>query len=163
MTARVAPDLPRDVPARRTLSGAHTAVARQLANAGVPNAAVDARWLIAHVCGTDPHRRPVDVVDPSVEEALSQAVARRMAREPLQLIVGSAPFLTLDIVCEPGVFIPRPETEVLAREAIRRACWFPAPVRIVEPCTGTGAIAGALLASVPSAQIVASDIDERAV
>ncbi len=138
-------------------------IARQLANSGVPTPEADARWLIEGIIGVDPHRVPTASIRPGERDAVQAAVERRARREPLQLIVGSAPFLDLELTCEPGVFIPRPETEILAREAQRLAGTRGAGVRVVEPCTGTGAVTCALVAHVPGIAIIAVDDDPRAV
>lgn len=132
-------------------------MARRLAAAGISSAGADARWLVDHV---------VEVAgDPQGAGAatLEALVARREAREPLQLVLGSWSFRTVELAMRPGVFIPRPETEVVAGLAIDAArAAGPSPL-IVEPCTGTGAISCALLAEVPGARIVATDISPEAV
>ncbi|MEX0869211.1 MAG: hypothetical protein WD011_06020, partial [Nitriliruptoraceae bacterium] len=71
---------------------------------------------------------------------LDGLVARRAAREPLQLVLGRTWFRELELHCAPGVFIPRPETEIVAGLAIDEARRHGAPI-VAEPCTGTGAIA----------------------
>ncbi len=72
---------------------------------------------------------------PAAGATLAATGRRRAAREPLQLIVGSVGFRFIDIEVRPGVFVPRPETEVLAGEAVART---PAGGVVLEPCTGTG-------------------------
>lgn len=132
------------------------AVTRRLEAAGVPSAAVDARWLVDHV---------IEVAgEPTGCGAalLDGLVARRLAREPLQLIIGSWPFRTVELQLRAGVFIPRPETEVVAGLAIDAVRGFETPT-IVEPCTGTGAIAASIYAEVAGATIIATDRDPAAV
>ncbi|MBW3603173.1 MAG: peptide chain release factor N(5)-glutamine methyltransferase, partial [Actinobacteria bacterium] len=85
---------------------------------------------------------------------------RRAAREPLQLIVGTVGFRRLDLRVRPGVFVPRPETEVLAGEAIART---PAGGVVVEPCTGSGAVACAVAQEAGPARVVAIDSSPAAV
>jgi release factor glutamine methyltransferase len=133
------------------------AAARRLEAAGVPSPEVDARWLVAHV---------VEVAGAPTgcgAALLDGLVARRCAREPLQLVLGSTAFRTLELACEPGVFVPRPETEVVAGEAIAaaRAVTGRRP-RVVDVGTGTGAIALAVAAEVVGAEVVAVDVDEGA-
>lgn len=133
-------------------------VRRRLRAAGVPSPDADARWLVDHV---------VEEVagDPAGPGAnlLEELVARRVGREPLQLVLGRWAFRTVELVCRAGVFVPRPETEVVAGVAIDAARRSgPAPL-VVEPCTGTGAIACSLLAEVPGVQLVAADRDPDAV
>jgi release factor glutamine methyltransferase len=134
-----------------------TAVAARLEAAGVHSPRADARWLVTHVVGVagDPAGGPGAAL-------LVELVGRRAAREPLQLVVGTTAFRTVELVCRPGVFIPRPETEVVAGVAIEAArAAGPAPV-VVEPCTGTGAIACSLVAEVPGVRVVATDRDPAA-
>ncbi|MCC5946822.1 MAG: peptide chain release factor N(5)-glutamine methyltransferase [Nitriliruptoraceae bacterium] len=132
------------------------AVAERLRTAGLPSPDADARWLVEHVDGV--------VGDPVGCGAalLDGLVARRLAREPLQLILGKAAFRTVEVAVAPGVFIPRPETEVVAGIAIDAARAAGGRPRVVEPCTGTGAIACSLLAEVPGVEVLATDVDPAA-
>jgi release factor glutamine methyltransferase len=86
--------------------------------------------------------------------------ARRAPREPLQHLVGIVGFRHLDILVRPGVFIPRPETETLAGLAVDLT---PAGGVVVEPCTGTGAIACAVATEARPAQVIATDLSPDAV
>jgi release factor glutamine methyltransferase len=133
-------------------------VAERLAAAGVPSPQADARWLVAHAVETFG-----EVDDRARVARLAELVARREQREPLQLILGTTAFRTVELACRPGVFVPRPETEVVAGEAIAAArAAGPAPV-VAEPCTGTGAIACSLVAEVPGVRVVATDLSALAV
>jgi len=131
-------------------------VAARLATAGVPSPAVDARWLVEHV---------VEVaggVEGCGAALLDGLVSRRAAREPLQLVIGRTWFRALELRCAPGVFIPRPETEIVAGVAIDEARGLDAPI-VAEPCTGTGAIALSVGVEVAGARVVATDLDAAAV
>lgn len=102
---------------------------------------------------------------PAAEERkrLADLVHRRADREPLQHLVGATWFRFLRLACRPGVFVPRPETEIvagLAIDAARRAGDRPL---VVEPCTGTGAIALSIAVEVPGADVVATELDAAAV
>lgn len=139
-------------------------VARRLAAAGVPSPEVDARLLVEHVatCTGRDGDAVTDIATGCGGALLDGLVARRAAREPLQVILGRTWFRTLELSVVAGVFVPRPETEVVAGIAIdaaRRA--GPAP-RVVEPCTGTGAIACALVAEVAGAEVLATELDPTA-
>ena len=134
-------------------------VAAALAAAGVPSPDADARWLCEHV--RDHLGDPAS--DPAAADALAALVARRAAREPLQLVLGTWAFRTVELVCRPGVFVPRPETEAVAGAAIDAARAAGPGARVAEPCTGSGAIACALLAEVAGVEVVATDHDPRAV
>ena len=87
-------------------------------------------------------------------------VARRVAGEPLEWILGWTDFADLVITVRPGVFVPRRRTELLAAEAIARL--RPASVA-VDLCCGAGAVAAAILQEVPFVEVHASDIDPVAV
>ncbi|MEX2328608.1 MAG: HemK/PrmC family methyltransferase [Nitriliruptoraceae bacterium] len=148
---------------RTTARELQRAVARLLAEADVAAPEADARWLLEAALGADPHHQPGRLVEAAERIVLDAMVERRRAREPLQFIVGGTAFLDLWIECRAGVFIPRPETEVVARLAIEVARRAPAAPIVVEPCTGTGAIACALVAHVDGVQVIATDISVEAV
>lgn len=149
-----------------TLGDAVVATARTLRDAGVASPEVDARWLVEAASGIDPRRAPDAALTPAAADALAPLVVRRSAREPLQLVVGTAAFRTIELRCRPGVFVPRPETEVLAGLAIDlvRAA-RPAGERVVvhEPCCGTGAVGLAVASEVDGAVVLLGDRSERAV
>jgi release factor glutamine methyltransferase len=86
---------------------------------------------------------------------------RRLRGEPIQYIVGETEFFGLPFKVTPDVLIPRPETEHLVEKAIELARLRAAP-RIVDVCTGSGAIAVALAHAVPTADITATDLSDAA-
>ncbi|MFL6298721.1 MAG: peptide chain release factor N(5)-glutamine methyltransferase [Actinomycetes bacterium] len=147
-----------DVGRRRELRDWAT---RELAAAGCVSARAEADWLLE------------EAVD---EESLRAMVARRVAGEPLQYVIGWAPFGPLRLVVGPGVFVPRPETEGLADRAAPRLRSRPEPpggsgeprggARVrpiaVDVCTGSGAIACFLAAEVPGARVLATELDPGA-
>lgn len=96
----------------------------------------------------------------SSAEALEALVAQRVAGLPLEQVVGWAEFFGLRIAVDPGVFVPRRRTEVLARESALLA--RPGAV-VVDLCCGSGAVATALAASVPGLEVHAADLDPAAV
>lgn len=133
-----------------------------LREAGVPSPEHDAAELLAHALGTD--RSQLPLVDQVPAAALGQyavLVTRRAAREPLQHLTGRAWFRHVELAVGPGVFVPRPETELLAGWAVEAATPLEAPV-VVDLCTGSGAIAKALADEVPDASIHAVELDEAA-
>jgi len=79
----------------------------------------------------------------------------------LQHLTGTAAFRYIELAVGPGVFVPRPETELLAGWAIEAAQALDQPV-VVDLCTGSGAIALAVATEVPKARVHAVEIDERA-
>lgn len=88
-------------------------------------------------------------------------VARRAAREPLQHLTGVAGFRYVELQVGPGVFVPRPETELLAGWAVEQCQALEAPI-VVDLCTGSGAIAKAIALEVPHATVYAVELSEAA-
>jgi release factor glutamine methyltransferase len=149
-----------------TLAEAAAQAAARLVEAQVASPTVDARWLVEAASGHDPRASPAEELTPLAASRLMELLGRRVAREPLQLIVGSTAFRTLDIACAPGVFVPRPETEILAGFAIdaaRAAVAARGHAHVLEPCCGTGAVALSVAAEVEHASVHAADISEAAV
>ena len=89
------------------------------------------------------------------------SIARRAAREPLQHLTGTAYFRHVSLAVGPGVFVPRPETELLAGWAIEATLGLEAPV-VVDLCTGSGAIARAVADEAPHATVHAIELDPAA-
>jgi release factor glutamine methyltransferase len=143
-----------------------TAVER-LRGAGVASPEHDAAELLAHVLGTTRSRLPlVDDVPDGALAAYDVLVARRAAREPLQHLTGTAYFRHVELAVGPGVFVPRPETELLAGWAIEQALSTASATGrsplVVDLCTGSGAIAKAIADEVPDATVHAVELDEPA-
>lgn len=133
-----------------------------LREAGVSSPDVDARLLAAHLLGL----RPVELMfaEPPAgfECDYAQLVARRAAREPLQHITGSAPFYGVELAVGPGVFIPRPETEVLAQWAVQMLDDAPSAPTVVDLGSGSGALAIAVARAVPAATVYAVERSHEA-
>ena len=143
-----------------TPRGVLAAAADRLREAGVASPEHDAAELLAHVLGTTRSRLVlVDDVAPAAVEQYDGLLARRAAREPLQHLTGTAYFRHVELAVGPGVFVPRPETELLAGWAIERAS---AGCVVVDLCTGSGALAKALADEVPGAVVHAVELDEGA-
>jgi len=139
-----------------------TEAAERLREAGVASPEHDAAELLAHVLGTDRSRLPlVDEVPADAVERYDALVARRAAREPLQHLTGEAWFRHVRLEVGPGVFTPRPETELLTGWAVAAATPLAHPV-VVDLCTGSGAIAKSLAHEVPHARVHAVELDEPA-
>lgn len=135
----------------------------RLTEAGVASPEYDAAELLAHVLGTTRSRLAlVDSVDPSQVDAFDTLVARRAAREPLQHLTGSAAFRHVELRVGPGVFVPRPETELLAGWAIERAGEAGLGPVVVDLCCGSGAIALSVADELPGAQVHAVELDPGA-
>jgi release factor glutamine methyltransferase len=130
---------------------------RVLAAAGVASARADAETLLAHELGVSRGRLQAlavagGTVDPAVLGRFARLVERRAEREPLQHLTGRAGFRTIELAVGPGVFVPRPETEVVAQLAIDAARGMDHPL-VVDLATGSGAIALAVAAEVPAAVV----------
>jgi release factor glutamine methyltransferase len=135
---------------------------RRLADAGVASPEADAEILLAHVLEIDRSRLVlVDEVADGDRATYDALVGRRAAREPLQHLTGRAYFRHVELAVGPGVFVPRPETELLAGWAVERAGDLDAPV-VVDLGTGSGAIAKAVADEVPHARVHAVEVDEAA-
>ncbi|MDQ1294139.1 MAG: release factor glutamine methyltransferase [Actinomycetota bacterium] len=143
----------------------------RLAEAGVPSPAADAELLAAHVLGVTRGQLCTlslrgDLLDEKSSLALDDLVEQRALRIPLQHLTGLAAFRGLQLRVGPGVFVPRPETEVTAGLAIEEARRPADPgadrALVVDLCTGSGAIALAVAAEVPRADVVALELDEQA-
>jgi release factor glutamine methyltransferase len=144
--------------ARRLVAEAATA----LADAGVASPEYDAATLLAHVLGTS---RATVLSTPDVPAdrvaSFRDLVRRRVGREPLQHLTGTTGFRQVDLAVGPGVFVPRPETELLAGWAVEQASGLEAPV-VVDLCTGSGAIALSVAHEVPAATVHAVEVDPNA-
>ena len=140
--------------------------AARLAAGGVASPDHDAAELLAHVLGTTRGRLPlVEEVAAAHVAAYDVLVGRRAAREPLQHLTGTAAFRHVELAVGPGVFVPRPETELLAGWAVDRAGEVLAEGRspvLVDLCTGSGAVAASLADEVAAAEVHAVELDPDA-
>ena len=147
-------------------SVALAAATDRLRSAGVASPEHDAAELLAHVHGLERKTLfKVDTVDGELAERFDALIERRAAREPLQHLTGAAFFRHVELAVGPGVFVPRPETELLAGWAIEHASAVLAGGRtpvVVDLCTGSGAIAKAVADEVPHADVHAVELDESA-
>ncbi len=152
---------------RADLRAALREAVRLLAAAGVPSPEHDARALAAYALGVERLEPALVPVPPmAFFPSFAELVERRCEREPLQHIVGSAPFRYLTLAARPGVFVPRPETELVAQQAVdeaRRVVAAGATPVVVDLCCGTGAIALAVATEVPGSDVTAVDVAEAAV
>ncbi|MCC6190721.1 MAG: peptide chain release factor N(5)-glutamine methyltransferase [Anaerolineales bacterium] len=140
--------------ARAALSAALAALA------GAESPTLTAQALLAHVLGITRSRllaHPELPVAPDQRAAYEQLVARAALGEPLAYLTGQREFHGLDFLVEPGVLVPRPETELLVDLALARR-----PGRILDVGTGSGCIAVALAANLPQAVITAVDLSPAA-
>jgi release factor glutamine methyltransferase len=138
--------------AARALLAAATA---QLAAAGVAAPRADAEQLLAY-CLRVPRTRLAGAgrVERPTADCFAALVARRAAREPLQHLTGSVGFRYIDVAVGPGVFVPRPESELLVDAILPVLSEADAPV-VVDLCSGSGALALAVALEVPAASVYA--------
>jgi release factor glutamine methyltransferase len=130
-------------------------VARRLMRAGVIPAERESAWLIEAAAG----RRWQDIlvegeVGPEAERRSLSLARRRAAGEPLQYVTGVAGFRNLELTVGPGVFIPRPETELVVDRALGH---LPEAGVAVDVGTGSGAIALAIADERPDARVLATE------
>jgi release factor glutamine methyltransferase len=126
-----------------------------LSAAGVDSARVDAELLAAFVLNVPRGRLAVvDGFTPAQRDRFDQLIFARARRVPLQHLTGTAAFRHLDLAVGPGVFVPRPETEVLAGWGVEIAKNDKARI-IVDLCSGSGAIALAVAHEVSQARVYA--------
>ena len=116
-----------------------------LMEAGIEEAALDARLLLEHVCGTDRNYLLVhgdNEVSTEQENIFFACIIKRAKRVPLQHIIGSQNFMGLDFQVNEHVLIPRQDTEILVEEVLRQ---MTDGLRILDMCTGSGCILISLL------------------
>ncbi len=139
------------------------ALGRQ-ALAAVPDPEVDALALLGEAMGEPPlnlRLRAMDSLTPEQEERYRSLLLLRAQRQPLQYMLGTQCFFGLDFAVDARVLIPRQETETLCELALAAMRAHPAP-RVLDLCTGSGAIAVTLKRLCPHAAVVAADISEDA-
>ncbi|MDC4232849.1 peptide chain release factor N(5)-glutamine methyltransferase [Actinomyces sp. B33] len=133
----------------------------RLAGIEASNPAQESVELLEWAAGASRWTMPDPVGDEARKRFLS-GVQRRAAREPVQHITARMHFRGLVLAARPGVFICRPETEVVAGLAVDAARAMGPRPRVVDLCTGSGAIALAVATEAPSCEVVAVEIDEAA-
>lgn len=135
---------------------------RTLTAAGVASPRTDAELLAAHLLGVERTKlMMVPLVDPPVIEAFQDLVRQRAARVPLQHLTGTAVMGNVTVGVGPGVFVPRPETELLLAWGLASLESVDAPV-VVDLCSGSGALALAVANARPDATVHAVEKDAGA-
>ncbi|TCN55671.1 release factor glutamine methyltransferase [Rhodococcus sp. SMB37] len=135
-----------------------------LEEAGVPSPRVDAELLAAHLLGIERTRLGlVPLVDPAMVDAYRAMIAQRAKRIPLQYITGTSPMGAIDLAVGPGVFVPRPETELLLGWALAFLEQYDRrnPV-VLDLCTGSGALALAIANARPDAVVHSVELEPKA-
>lgn len=141
---------------------------RILEQAGLPDAALDARFLLEEVCGTNLQTLLVFPEKKMTEEEVNQYrafIQRRKDREPTAMILGEWDFMGLTFRLNKSTLIPEQDTEVLvetALEELKRRGFGEAPLRILDLCTGSGCILLSLLHELRNAGGLGTDLSEEA-
>jgi release factor glutamine methyltransferase len=149
------------VEVRGRLREALSRTTARLGAAGIESSSAESRALIEAAARADGPLVLLDDLPEDFDARLEELVGRRELREPLQLILGRAPFRRLLLDTAPGVFIPRPETELAVDLLLDHA--RTRDVRtVVDLCTGSGALAAAVLDEMPAARVLALEIDPAA-
>ena len=138
----------------------------KLKEAGVASAIVDAELLACYCLGISRSELSLmaatnQVFPTESLERFESALARRIERQPLQHITGTAPFRHLELKVGPGVFTPRPETEQVVGFALEKISNWPCPL-IVDLCAGSGAIAISLATEISSSTVFAVEKSKEA-
>ena len=131
-----------------------------LTAAGVESPRLDAELMLAEATGTDRARliaEPGAALEPPASRAFGAMVRRRLRREPVAYILGRRWFRDIELRVDHRVLIPRPETELLVEVALELE-----PRRALDVGTGSGAVALALAAELPAAEVVATDSSPEA-
>jgi release factor glutamine methyltransferase len=148
-----------------TVASARTWVIQELKGAGEQSPTLSADLLIATILGWDRVRvlsHTEELISVGSWNRLQELVLRRVKGEPLQYLTGVQEFYGLAFHVEPGVLIPRPETEILVEKAIQLMGHRPAGARFADIGTGSGCIAVSAAHEVPSATGWAVDISTAA-
>lgn len=145
-----------------TILEALKSAASELEAAGVLDSRLDAEYLLAHILGITRMQLllgSAKALSPSALAAFDALLKRRGQREPLQYILGVQPFMGFDFFVNESVLIPRPETELLCEHALSwlKSSALPAP-KVLDLCTGSGALAVAIARLAPTAVVFAADI-----
>lgn len=140
---------------------------RRLARAEVPSPRFDAESLLAFVLGVPRTKLFLhDTLDRADASKFERLIIRRLSREPLQHIVGETGFRNLTLKVGKGVFVPRPETEVVVEAALRELRHLPTDAHgrriVIDMCAGSGAIALSIASEEPGTDVLAVELSADA-
>lgn len=147
-----------------TYNNLYLDIRQQLRRAGVEEATLEARELVCFGIGKSREELMRDgglYASPELENRVRQLVSRHLAGEPVAYLIGEWEFYGLPLDISPEVLIPRPDTEVLAREAIDY-CKGLGECRVLDLCAGSGCIGLAVGSQVPGARVVLGERSDGA-
>lgn len=139
-------------------------------DAGIASARLEAQLLLSHVLQCTRTQLYTNFDKPLAEAELAGyrgLIKRRLGGEPVAYLIGEHEFWGLPLFVDPHVLVPRPDTEtvveVIVKACSARADGKAAPWRVLDLCTGSGAIALALAKELPAARVIATDVSAEAV
>ena len=121
---------------------------------------IEAEILLIDLMGEEPD--PDDKISAKKQRTFEEWIERRFTGEPVAHITGTTDFMGLDLIVEPGVFVPRDSSEWLAEQAIRRLRKRKKPVH-VDLASGMGTIALAVSSEVPKAEVFGAELSTEGV
>lgn len=147
-----------------TYNNLYLDIRQQLRQSGVEAATLEARELVCFGVGKSRAELQRDgglYASPELERQVRELVERRLAGEPVAYLIGEWEFYGLPLDLSNDVLIPRPDTEVLAEQAIEY-CGEIGECRVLDLCAGSGCIGLAIASQAPSARVVLGEIDDSA-
>lgn len=143
-----------------TLGTAYQDAKKRLSDAGIEDAAFDAKTILFHVIGKDPRLFTEDSISAAQAAQIEALLTRRCAHEPLQYLCGKWDFLDFTLKVGSGVLIPRADTEVVCLAALTQAKKLHGKdnPHVVDLCSGTGAIAIAISTGAPNVSVTAVEL-----
>ncbi len=139
---------------------------QRFTEAGIAGARLEAQLLLAHVLQCTRTQLYMAFDKPLADTELAgyrALIKRRLGGEPVAYLLGEHEFWGLPLFVDPSVLVPRPDTETVVEVARTLVADRTAPCRVLDLCTGSGAIALGLAKELPAAQVIATDISPEAV
>lgn len=149
-----------------TLSALLASLRKSLRSFDVLNPDVEAETIMSHVLGLKRSRiylEPDREISQAEEARIDAILRERSRRYPLQYLLGDVEFMGLPFAAKEGVFVPRPETEILVEAVLARAKRMRADLRIIDLATGSGVIAISLAKYLEPSFVLAVDVSQAAV
>lgn len=139
---------------------------QRFTEAGIASARLEAQLLLSHVLQCSRTQLYMNFDKPLAEAELAGyrgLIKRRLGGEPVAYLIGEHEFWGLPLFVDPHVLVPRPDTETVVEVAVKTRADKTAPCRVLDLCTGSGAIALALAKELPAAHVIATDVSSEAV